>query len=70
MHSGKWWDRQSLPVDEQTIAPLEHQLTMHLERAHLLAERAQRSNDLAQQSIDRAQEIADELLSEIRRKQK
>ena len=62
----KWWDRDS-DGDERTIAPLEHELTMHLERAHLLAERAQRSNDAAQHEIDRAREIADELLVEIRK---
>jgi len=62
----KWWDQES-SVDERTIAPLEHELTMHLERAHLLAERAQRSNDAAQHEIDRVCEIADELLVEVRR---
>jgi len=62
----KWWDRES-SVDERTLAPLEHELTMHLERAHLLAERAQRSNDAAQQDIDRVCEIADELLVEVKR---
>ncbi len=41
------------------IGPLEHQLTMHLERAHELAERAQRSNDVVQHEIDRALEIVD-----------
>ena len=62
----KWWDLQS-SVDERTIAPLEHELTMHIERAHLLGERAQRSNDAVQHDIDRASEIADELLVEIRK---
>ena len=62
----KWWDQQST-VDERTIAPLEHELTMHLERAHLLAERAQRSNDAVQHDIDRASEIVDELLIEVKR---
>jgi hypothetical protein len=68
MRSGKWWDRESWRVDERIISPLEHQLTMHLERAHLLAERAQRSNDAAQRSIERAQQIADELSIEVRKK--
>jgi hypothetical protein len=67
MRSGKWWDRESWQVDERAIAPLEHQLTMHLERAHLLAERAQRSNGAAQRAIDRARAIADEL-TEINKK--
>ena len=43
------------------IGPIEHALTMHLERAHELAERAQRSNDAVQHEIDRAMEIADRL---------
>ena len=43
------------------IGPIEHELTMHLERAHELAERAQRSNDAVQHQIDRALEIADRL---------
>ena len=43
------------------IGPIEHQLTLHLERAHELAERAQRANDAAQYEIDRAMEIAEHL---------
>ena len=43
------------------IGPIEHQLTLHLERAHELAERAQRANDAAQHEIDRAMEIAEHL---------
>jgi hypothetical protein len=43
------------------IGPIEHRLTMHLERAHELAERAQRSNDAVQHEIDRALEIFDRL---------
>ena len=46
-------------LTEGGIGPLEHQLTMHLERAHELAERAQRSNDVVQHEIDRAREIVD-----------
>jgi hypothetical protein len=34
---------------------------MHIERAHELAERAQRSNDAVRHEIDRALEIADRL---------
>ena len=34
---------------------------MHLERAHELAERAQRSNDAVQHEIERALEIFDRL---------
>ena len=47
--------------DSGWLGPIEHQLTMHLERAHELAERAQRSNDVVQHEIDRAMEIADRL---------
>ncbi len=64
--TSKWWDQES-SVDERTSAPLEHELTMHLERAHLLAEQAQRSNETAQHEIDRVCEIADELLVQVRK---
>jgi len=40
---------------------VEHELTMRLERATDLAERAKRANDAAQHEIDRALQIADEL---------
>ena len=40
---------------------IEHELTLHLERASDLSERAKRANDAAQQEIVRALEIADEL---------
>jgi hypothetical protein len=50
---------------EGGIAPIEHELTMHLERAHELAERAQRSNDAAQHEIVRALEIFDRLRSHM-----
>jgi hypothetical protein len=46
---------------EGAIGPIEHRLTMHLERAHELAEQAQRSNDAVQHEIDRALEIFDRL---------
>ena len=63
VHS-KWWDSESR-VDERRVAPLEHELTMRLERAHLLAERAQRSNDAVQHDIERAVEIAAEILVHV-----
>ena len=44
---------------------LEHELTEHLERAHELGERAQRSNDIAQEAIDRALEIANRLRGQM-----
>ena len=40
---------------------LEQELTEHLDRAHELGERAQRSNGMAQEAIDRAMEIANQL---------
>jgi hypothetical protein len=40
---------------------IEQELTMHLERASDLSERAKRSNDKAQVEIDRARKIADDL---------
>jgi hypothetical protein len=40
---------------------VEHELTLRLERASDLSERAKRANDAAQHEIDRALEIADEL---------
>jgi len=46
---------------ELGIASLEHQLTMRLERAHELGERAARSNDAAQLEIARARELAEAL---------
>jgi hypothetical protein len=40
---------------------IEHELTVRLERASDLSERATRANDAAQHEIDRALQIADEL---------
>ena len=40
---------------------IEQELTLHLERASELSERAKRANDAAQHEIDRARKIADEL---------
>ena len=40
---------------------IEEELTLHLERASELSERAKRANDAAQHEIDRAREICDEL---------
>ncbi len=40
---------------------IEEELTLHLERAAELSERAQRANDAAQHEIDRALQICDEL---------
>ena len=40
---------------------IEHELTLRLERASDLSERAKRANDAAQHEIERAMEIADEL---------
>ena len=46
--------------DEATHG-IEHELTLRLERASDLSERAKRANDAAQHEIDRALQIADEL---------
>ena len=45
----------------ERVLPVEHQLTMHLERACELADRLQRSNDIVKQEITRALEIADRI---------
>ena len=45
---------------------IEHELTVRLERASDLSERAKRANNAAQHEIDRALQIADELLSRVR----
>jgi len=55
--------RRATPHDE--IGPIEHRLTMHLERAHELGERAKRSNGAVQHEIERAQEIADRLRNRV-----
>lgn len=46
---------------DHIIGGIEHELTIRLERAHELSERAQRSNNAVQHEIDRALEIADRL---------
>jgi hypothetical protein len=63
--AGRMGRDQSSDGDDYAIAPIEHQLTMHLERAHELAERAKRANGAAQQEINRAREIADALSDEF-----
>ena len=47
--------------DDLMTHGIEHQLTLHLERASDLSERAKRANDAAQHEIERALQIADEL---------
>jgi hypothetical protein len=49
------WDRDGVTHG------IEHELTLRLERASDLSERAKRANDAAQHEIERALEIADEL---------
>jgi hypothetical protein len=44
--------------DDGVIAPFEHELTMHLERAHELSERAKESNSIVMREITRAHDIA------------
>ena len=52
---------EKFSTGRHSIGPIEHELTMHLERAHELAERAQRSNDAVQQEINRARAIAEDI---------
>ena len=47
------------------ITPIEFELTMHLERAHELGERAKRSNGAVRDEIARAREIANTLCNEV-----
>lgn len=56
--------RRAAPHDED-FGPIEHRLTMHLERAHELGERAKRANGAVQHEIDRAQEIAHRLMDSV-----
>ena len=51
---------------ELGIGPVEHELTMTLERAHELGERAARANDAVQHEIARAREIVEALTSRMR----
>jgi DNA anti-recombination protein RmuC len=46
---------------DDTTSGIEHELTLHLERASDLSQRAKRANDAAQHEIERAREIADQL---------
>ena len=50
-----------MPERDIFVHGLEHELTLRLERASDLSERAKRANDTAQHEIDRALQIADEL---------
>ena len=50
---------------ERGIGPVEHELTVHLEKAHELARRARHANDAVQAEIDRALEIADQLVGRV-----
>jgi len=56
---------RSSKVNAYPIAPIEFELTMHLERAHELSERAKRSNGVVQEEIARAREIANALSDEV-----
>lgn len=47
--------------DRDVTHGIEHELTLRLERATDLSERAKRANDAAQHEIERALQIADEL---------
>jgi hypothetical protein len=50
-----------MPERDIFVHGIEHELTLRLERASDLSERAKRANDAAQHEIDRALQIADEL---------
>jgi hypothetical protein len=56
--------RRAIPQDGG-FGPIEHRLTMHLERAHELGERAKRANGAVQHEIERAQEIAHRLADSV-----
>ena len=58
--------RSGKALHELGIGPMEHELTMRLERASELGERAARSNGAAQLEIARAREIAEELTTRMR----
>ena len=58
--------RRGKALHQLGIGPVEHELTLHLERAHELGERAARSNGAAQVEIARAREIAEEITSRVR----
>ena len=51
--------------DGRTIGPIEYELTIHLERAHELSERAKESNGIVQREISRARDIARALREEF-----
>lgn len=48
------------------IHPLDDELSLHLERAHELGERAKRANDNVLLEIQRAREIAERLRGQVR----
>ena len=50
-----------MPERDIFVHGIEHELTLRLERASDLSERAKRANDAAQHEIERALQIADEL---------
>ena len=62
-----WWMRRhrSGAANGYPISPIEFELTLHLERAYELSERAKRSNGVVQAEIDRAREIANTLCHEV-----
>lgn len=43
------------------MSGLEHELTLHLERAHELGERVKRANTAVEEQLRRTRQIADEL---------
>lgn len=57
--------RRATPHDDAEFGPIEHRLTMHLERAHELGERAKRVNGAVQEEIARTRAIADRLKADV-----
>jgi hypothetical protein len=58
-------NRSGTTANRYPIRPIELELTMHLERAHQLGERAKRSNGAVQEEIERARQIANTLCNEV-----
>ena len=55
-------DRSAAPEPGRgVIGGFEHELTLHLERAHELGERVKRANTAVEEQLRRTRQIADEL---------
>jgi hypothetical protein len=65
-HEAQMATHRRRKAHELGLGPVEHELTIRLERAHELGKRAARSNGAAQLEIARAREIAEELTNCVR----